>query len=106
MRRNTDPRVPARKPADSVQLGEARIVQVPAGWVVVKYNLSPKMGTGHMAFPHFWGGPGSKLWTGTMCGDLPAEAKVFPAGADARDAMTADDIPVHSDDRFDQGELF
>jgi hypothetical protein len=106
MRRNTGPRVPKHEPVNNVELNEPRIVQVPTGWVVVKYSLSPKMATDHLAFPGFWGGPGSRCWTHTTGGELPAEAKLFPTGADAREAMAGDDIPVHAEDRFDQGELF
>lgn len=55
---------PARpRPADSTRSGAAEYVQVEAGvWTVVVYTLIPKLGFGHVDFPHYFGGPPEEIW--------------------------------------------
>lgn len=99
----TAPRVERR---GTVEQKVAMLRQLPDGWVVFKYEMSPKLGYQDKVFPMFWAGPGSKTWAGSMDGTMPEQAKVFATGDEARAAMRAEGIPVRAVDDIEQTSLF
>lgn len=98
--------VPKWEPRGTVPEKIPMLQQVPGGWVVFKYDLTPKLGYEGKVLPLFWQGPGSRGWKGTHGGELPAEAKVFDTGDEARAAMRVAGIPIRAGDDIEQASLW
>lgn len=101
------PTMPRHQPKANVQLNVDMLQQVPGGWVVLHYSLSPKQHYAGLAFPMVWGGPDNPhAWNGSMGGQLPEGGKVFESADEARDAMRAAGLTIRAEDDNEQLSMF
>jgi hypothetical protein len=69
----------------AVGLDEPWLLQDGGQFVVGRWSLTPKLATDGWWFAHFWDGPGSRIWRGSL-GGVPEEAARFAAAGDAEAA--------------------
>lgn len=80
-----NPMGPRPQPAAEAAKGKAQIIEiVPGVWAVCVFDLIPKNGFGHLAFPHYWGRLGdNSIWRVARHGEVPDGTFVFTSEAEA-----------------------
>ncbi|MGK5677571.1 hypothetical protein [Actinoplanes sp. URMC 104] len=82
------PAPPRPRPVQIRAERPAEYVETADGWTVVVFTLIPKMGWGHLEFPHYWGGPPEQpVWRCARHGEVPPGTFLFTSREHAREVV-------------------